>query len=121
MTVRNLYKTLGLSRQATPAQIKARWRELASDMHPDRLGSTREANDAFASVTEAYAIISEPKRRQAYHAEIDLLSDSCASCDGRGAVFKQKGFAARVEITCTACEGCGRKARVSELPKRRRK
>ena len=102
------YETLNVDRGATAVEVKASWRALASALHPDRLGGTAEANAAFANVTEAYAVLSDVARRQAYDASLDLLSVPCAKCKGEGRTWKQKGFTGRVSAYCGHCGGTGR-------------
>ncbi|MBI3992404.1 MAG: J domain-containing protein [Candidatus Lambdaproteobacteria bacterium] len=59
----NYYDTLGVSPQATQTEIKASFRQLAKVYHPDMSGG-----DAlrFASIKEAYEVLSTPHRRQWY-------------------------------------------------------
>ena len=105
------YETLGLPRTFTPAQLLAKWRELSRKMHPDRLGGTAEANAAFSEVTAAYAVLSDPDRRKAYDASLDLLTEPCPKCNGEGQVWKQKGFTGRTASACGKCNGTGRVGR----------
>lgn len=60
----NHYDTLGVPRDATPAQIKAAFRKLASQHHPDRGGDKEKS----AAVNDAYACLSDPERRARYDA-----------------------------------------------------
>ena len=102
---------MGVDRKATVEELKARWRELSRAMHPDRHGSTAEANAAFAEVSQAYAVLSDAKQRKTYDAGLDLLTIPCGRCGGEGRVYKQKGFAGRVASTCPDCKGTGRQKR----------
>lgn len=56
------YDTLGVSRNATPEEIKSAYRKLAKQLHPD-LGGDPER---FKSINEAYEILSDPNKRAAY-------------------------------------------------------
>lgn len=56
------YETLGVSRTATPEEIKKAYRKLASQHHPDKGGDTAK----FQQVEEAYRILSDPNQRQQY-------------------------------------------------------
>lgn len=105
------YETLGVPRAFAPEQLTARWRELTRAMHPDRLGGTAEANAAFAEVTAAYAVLSDPERRVAYDASLDLLTDPCPGCGGEGQVWRQRGFTGRTAAICGGCGGAGRVGR----------
>jgi DnaJ-class molecular chaperone len=56
------YQTLGVSKTATPDEIKKAYRKLASKNHPDKGGDTA----AFQKIEEAYRVLSDPQQRQAY-------------------------------------------------------
>lgn len=58
------YEMMALPRDATPAAIKARYRVLAQQLHPDKGGD--EAN--FKELGDAYEILSNPERRAHYDA-----------------------------------------------------
>jgi len=60
--MRNLYEVLGTHNAATPAEIRAAYKARAMTLHPDVGGS----NEAFAELQQAYAILSDPKKRQDY-------------------------------------------------------
>jgi curved DNA-binding protein len=56
------YNTLGISKDASPDEIKRAYRSLASKHHPDKGGDTA----TFQKVQEAYATLSDPEKRSAY-------------------------------------------------------
>lgn len=62
------YAALGLGREASAAQIKAAWRELAQRWHPDRAPEP-EAAERFRRIQEAYEVLRDPLRRMAYDNE----------------------------------------------------
>jgi curved DNA-binding protein CbpA len=59
------YETLGVPRDASPADIKAAWRRASSAAHPDREGGSTEAQTA---VNRAYEVLGDDERRAAYDA-----------------------------------------------------
>src|SRR4030066_2401368 len=65
MTPRDYYETLGLPRSATPEEIKAAFRKLARQYHPD-VSQEANAEERFKEINEAYAVLSEPDKRAAY-------------------------------------------------------
>ena len=62
------YALLGVSREASPEEIRRAYRKLAFELHPDRNGGSAQAEEAFKDVTEAYAVLGDPRRRAAYDA-----------------------------------------------------
>lgn len=67
-TKRDYYEVLGISRQATPAELKRAYRALAMRYHPDRNPGDQEAEEHFKEIGEAYQVLSDPERRQRYDA-----------------------------------------------------
>ena len=59
------YEVLGVSRDATPDEIKKAYRRLARELHPD-VNPGAEASERFKMVTHAYDVLSDPKQRQQY-------------------------------------------------------
>ncbi len=105
---RTFYEVMGLDKGATDEELKVRWRELSRSMHPDRLGGTEEAKAAFAEVSQAYAVLSDEKKRKAYDLGLSVTTLACPMCKGEGRVYKQKGFTGRVASPCAKCKGSGR-------------
>jgi molecular chaperone DnaJ len=75
MPKRDYYETLGLSRGASEQDIKAAFRRLAKDCHPDRNGGDKAAEQKFKELGEAYEALRDPQKRAAYdqfgHAAFD--------------------------------------------------
>lgn len=61
------YATLGLSREATAAELKRAYRQRSRDLHPDRNDSP-DANRHQAALNRAYAVLSDPIARRKYDA-----------------------------------------------------
>lgn len=58
------YDILGVSREATPEEIKKAYRKKARQLHPDYAGP--ESEDAFKDLSVAYETLSDPQKRQMY-------------------------------------------------------
>src|SRR5690606_41103932 len=59
------FETLGVSREATPEEIKKAYRKLARQLHPD-VNPSEDASERFKGVTHAYDVLSDPEQRQNY-------------------------------------------------------
>ena len=67
MAKEDFYKTLGVERNASEAELKKAYRRLAMKYHPDRnKDDSQEAEKKFKQVKEAYEVLSDPKKRAAY-------------------------------------------------------
>ena len=66
MSKRNYYEVLGVRRNATPEEIKKAYRRLAFELHPDRNPGNKEAEERFKDLNEAYAVLSDSEKRDAY-------------------------------------------------------
>lgn len=60
------YAVLGVERTASDDEIKKAYRKLAMQYHPDRNGGSREAEEKFKEITEAYDVLRDPQKRAAY-------------------------------------------------------
>jgi len=66
MEFQDYYKTLGVDRKASDAEIKTAYRKLARKFHPDVNPNTKEAETKFKQINEAYQVISDPEKRKKY-------------------------------------------------------
>lgn len=66
MSKRDFYEVLGVSKQATAAEIKKAYRKLAMKYHPDRNPGDNKAEESFKEVKAAYEILSDDQKRAAY-------------------------------------------------------
>ncbi|MCK4904962.1 molecular chaperone DnaJ [bacterium] len=66
MTKKDYYEVLELSRDSSGAEIKKTYRKAALQYHPDRNPDNKEAEDKFKEISEAYAVLSDPEKRQMY-------------------------------------------------------
>src|SRR5256885_13708385 len=62
----DFYNTLGVSRNASDADIKTAYRKLAMTYRPDRNNGSKEAEEKFKSITEAYDVLRDPDKRALY-------------------------------------------------------
>ncbi|MGH2680276.1 MAG: J domain-containing protein [Actinomycetota bacterium] len=76
--VQDLYEILGVSRDASPTQIKAAYRKLARTLHPD-VNADAADQERFKEITGAYEILSDPAKRRRY--------DEFGSAGPQGAPF----------------------------------
>jgi len=62
----DFYSVLGVQRAASDDEIKKAYRKLAMQYHPDRNNGSREAEERFKEITEAYDVLRDPNKRAAY-------------------------------------------------------
>jgi curved DNA-binding protein len=60
------YQILGVAKTATADEIKKAYRKLAIKYHPDKNPDNKLAEEKFKEVSEAYAVLSDPEKRQQY-------------------------------------------------------
>jgi molecular chaperone DnaJ len=65
-TQRDYYEVLGVSRDASVADIKTAYRKVAITYHPDRNPDDPEAEERFKEAAEAYAVLSDGEKRARY-------------------------------------------------------
>lgn len=66
MADRDFYKILGVSRDASPEEIKKAYRQLAKELHPDRNPDDEEAEERFKDVSGAYGVLSDEEKKKLY-------------------------------------------------------
>jgi DnaJ-class molecular chaperone len=66
MASTDYYKTLGVDKKASAEEIKKAFRKLAVKYHPDRNPNDKAAEDRFKEINEAYAVLSDPKKKDEY-------------------------------------------------------
>jgi molecular chaperone DnaJ len=75
MAKRDFYEILGLAKNASDDDIKKAYRKLAMKYHPDRNPDSKGAEEKFKEAKEAYEMLSDPQKREAYdrygHAGVD--------------------------------------------------
>ena len=129
MAANDPYVILGISRDATDAEVRAAFRTAAKRRHPDTAGSISDSRSVRRTI-DAYRILSDPVSRARYDAthrsdpvEAPVVSarrhqrgstgigfearrrlDHCGTCDGAGMV-----------LTLDPCPSCGGRAEVTVL------
>jgi len=66
MANQDYYKILGVSKEADQEQIKAAYRNLAFQFHPDRNNENSDTAEKMKQLNEAYAVLSDAKKRRDY-------------------------------------------------------
>lgn len=66
MAKRDYYEVLGVSKNATDAELKKAYRKLALKYHPDKNPGDKVAEEKFKEAAEAYEVLSDPQKRAQY-------------------------------------------------------
>src|SRR3569833_4685880 len=75
MAKRDYYEVLGVGKNASDEDIKKAYRKLAMKYHPDRNPDSKGSEEKFKEAKEAYEMLSDPGKKEAYdrygHAGVD--------------------------------------------------
>lgn len=63
---RDYYEVLGIKKGASDSEIKKAYRSMAKKYHPDMNPGDKEAEKKFKEVNEAYAVLSDEKKKSIY-------------------------------------------------------
>ena len=66
MSKRDYYEVLGLAKGSDEASLKAAYRKLAMQHHPDRNPGDKAAEEKFKEAAEAYGVLADAQKRAAY-------------------------------------------------------
>ena len=88
MVEQDYYELLGIQRGADDAAIKAAYRRLAKECHPDRHQGCPQQEARFKAVNEAYDVLKDPQKRAAY----DRFGHAAFRNGGGGDPFGEAGF-----------------------------
>src|SRR5205809_306159 len=83
MAKEDFYKILGVKKDAKPEEIKKAYRRLARKYHPDVNPGDKGAEDRFKQMSEAFDVLSDPKKRKVYD-RFGQYSDNLANAAAQG-------------------------------------
>jgi molecular chaperone DnaJ len=91
---KDYYAALGVSKDATAAEVKKAYRKLARELHPDKNAGDAAAEARFKDVSEAYAVLSDAAKRAEYDEQRALFANGAF----RGAAGGGYGGGGRVDF-----------------------
>ena len=83
---KDYYQVLGVTKNASSAEIKKAYRKLAQDFHPDRNRGNKDAEERFKEISAAYDVLGDSEKRKSY----DQVREMSSS--GFGGGFPGAGF-----------------------------
>ncbi len=95
---KDFYKTLGVSPDASPADIKKAYRKLAQQLHPDANPGDKAAEERFKEVGRAYSVLSDRTKRAEYDEARRLLASGAFGGGGGFPGFGTGGGGQRIRI-----------------------
>lgn len=91
MAKKDFYQLLGVSRTASPEEIKKAYRKLAMQYHPDKNPNNKKSEEKFKEITEANETLSDEKKRQVYDQYGHAGADAIFGGAGAGGPFGAGG------------------------------
>ncbi|WP_194420926.1 DnaJ C-terminal domain-containing protein [Microbacterium abyssi] len=82
---KDFYKTLGVSKDVSDAELKKTYRKLARKYHPDSNQGDAKAEATFKEISEAYSVLSDPEQRKEYDEIRAMGSGARFTASGSGA------------------------------------
>ena len=88
--MRDYYEILGVERTCDAGALKASFRKLAMEHHPDRNAGCGEAEGRFKEITEAHSVLSDPAQRAEYDQIRAMGSGARFTAGGQGRGFEDQ-------------------------------
>jgi molecular chaperone DnaJ len=104
---KDFYAALGVSKDASQAEIKKAYRKLAQQHHPDANKGDKAAEERFKEVGRAYAVLSDPKKRAEYDEARRLLGSGAFGGGFGGFPGGGGGFPGGTRVTVDDFGGLG--------------
>lgn len=89
---KDYYAALGVSKDASQADISKAYRKLARELHPDANPDDPKAETRFKEISEAYSVLSKPEKRAEYDKVRDMMASGAFSGAGPGGAGGFSGF-----------------------------
>ena len=89
---KDYYATLGVSKDATQAEISKAYRKLARELHPDARPDDPQAETRFKEVSEAHSVLSNPEKRKEYDEVREMVGSGAFFQGAGGGGFPGGGF-----------------------------
>lgn len=100
----NPWKTLGVHRASTPAEVRSAYLAVVRKVHPDM---KKGNHDKCADANEAFRILKDKKLTNSHVALLLMTHTLCQLCRGSGVKYITKGITNRLAAPCKSCGGSG--------------
>ena len=104
---KDFYEILGITKSATPEEIKKAYRKKAIEFHPDKNPGNAEAEENFKSCAEAYEVLSDPNKKAKYDQYGHQAFDGAGGYGGGGQMNMDDIFSQFGDIFGSAFGGGG--------------
>lgn len=86
--IKDYYETLGVEKKASQEDLKKAYRRLARKYHPDMNPGIKSSEEKFKEISEAYAVLSDEKKRREYDSTGKATFEGGPWFEGRGSQFE---------------------------------
>ncbi len=112
---KDYYKTLGVPKNASAAEVKKAYRRLAQKWHPDANRGNKEAEERFKEISAAYDVLGDQEKREQYDRVRDMAASGFGGFGGAPGGARTRAGTGRTDGFPFGTEGFGGFADVGDI------